>query len=478
MNFSLAWQTTRACVVGSVGIMLTLIYLAALFISALVYAYSTPVAAAQTLLAISGIATFFWWSFISSRLLKVLRDTDAWLLPAPTKAMGASVLLQMLITIIIPSALHALLGSGFLLAVISLTALSACGLLFMLLPRYLGITMTLLPSLFNKLVASRLLPPTDSIEFLAGFFALTLALVLLAMWRFFRLRQYEGDTSLWSAPMALMPDAANGWGIQQWSKSKSGDLIINGITFEPTIHASTPGSPALAMRMLLGTHFMPLTKRSRTKQMLIMAMAYLLLPLFMAFAVSTDRSRDVSTTAAMAAYWVCLIGIGISFSAVLVRLRTLYTRDNAELAELALLPGWTDKHKARRLLSGILVRHMAHALLLPIIIAVTALMFIETKDHDGFIILASLLGTCLLIGAGYVMNIISGNQPRAFLVALVFIAAFLISLIQLILSVQSKTLVFALFALPVWWVFLAIALAYLYFSWRPFLHRAHPFLRN
>lgn len=278
--------------------------------------------------------------------------------------------------------------------------------------------------------------------------------------------------------MALMPDGANSWGVQNWSKSESGQLMINGISFDPAIDATTSKSSALAMRTYLGAPFMPLTKSSRAKQTLLMGFAYLVLPVYMAYTISKDSSRDISTTAAMAAFWACLLGLGITFSAALIRLRTIYTRDNAELAELALLPAWNDNRNARRLLVKILFRHLAQALLMPITISLIALAFIETKDHDGFLIIAALLSTCVLIGAGYGMNIVSGNRSRMIVVAFVFIAAFVIAMVQLLLSVQSKTLPLLVFALPVWFGILAIALLYFYLSWRPFLNRAHPFLRN
>lgn len=478
MKLSLAWQTTRACIVGNIGVMVALVYLAATLITWLALAYANAASAGKALLVITGIAAFFWWAFISSRLLKVLRDTDQWMLPAPMQAVGSAILLQMIITIIVPAILHALLGNGFFIAATILIAVSACGLLFMLLPRHLGLSMCLVPTLFNKLVDNRLLPAAETTEFYVSFIALTLVMLVIAGWRFQRLRSFEGDTSRWSTPMALMPDGANGWGVQTWSKSESGQLMINGISFEPAIDARTSKSSSLAMRTYLGAPFMPLTKSSRIKQTLMMAFAYLVLPLYMAYSISKDGSRDISTTAAMAAFWVCLIGLGIAFSAALVRLHTLYTRDNAELAELALLPAWNGNSRARELLTGVILRHMGYALLLPIVIAIAALAFVETKDHDGFMIIAALCGTCLLIGAGYGMNIISGNQSRVALVALVFIAAFVIAMVQLLLSVQSKTLAFPVFALPVWFGFLAIALLYFYFSLRPFLNRAHPFLRN
>lgn len=278
--------------------------------------------------------------------------------------------------------------------------------------------------------------------------------------------------------MALMPEGANSWGVQTWSKSDSGQLMINGISFEPEINAMTSKSSVLAMRTYLGAPFMPLTKSSRAKQILLMAFAYLILPMFMAYSISKDGNRDVATTTAMVAFMACLMGLGTTFSAALIRLRTIYTRDNTELAELALLPAWNDEQSARQLLSRILIQHIGLALLLPISIAVAALAFIETKGHDGFLIMAGLFGTCLLIGAGFGMNIVSGNRSRIVLISLVYIAAFLMAMIQLLLSVKSKTLDYAVLSLPIWFAFLAIALAYFYFSWRPFLNRPHPFLRN
>jgi len=456
-----------------------LIYLIAISIALFVCASSNVATSGNVLLLVSGFPAFFCWAFVSSRLLKIIRDTDKWLIPAMMKGVVAAVLLQALITIIIPTALLAFVGYDFFFGIICLTAVAACGLLFMLLPRTFGVSMSLLPTLFTKLVSYEILPAIETNEFFAVITITTTIMLGISFWRFHRLRSFEGDITAWNTPMALMPDAANGWGLKSETDSNSKHLLTGGIRFEPALLTTTPlNSPKLAMRSILGAPFMPLTARSQIKKWLLLGGAYLILPSYMAYSMSGNSGGSISLSAVMGAYWISLLGLGISLSAALMRLNTLYARDNAELAELALLPGWHNGRNARQLFTQVMSMHVARALLIPLAFALLVLSFIETKNHDAFLIILSLYTTCLLIAAGYFMNIISGNKPRALLLFLLFIAMFLISLVQLIFSVDSKDFDNVLLTTPLWIAFPTLAIFYCFLAWSPFKDCVHPFLRN
>ncbi|MGH8051539.1 MAG: hypothetical protein ACREPB_12845 [Arenimonas sp.] len=472
MNGALAWRTTRACLIGNVGSLMLVIYLVAISVALIIFASSKASEYDTALLLMFSFPAYFWWAFVGSRLLKIIRDTDKWLTPAPIKGTVSSVVLQAAITIIIPATLLAFTGQGFLYGLVCLTAISACGLLFMLLPRALGISMSLLPTLFTKLVEYEILPANNTNDFIAVMAVLSLAMIGLVIWRFQRLRNFEGDISAWNTPMALMPDAANGWGMKSGSDS-------NSIRFEPAIQTIAPlNSPKLAMRTFLGAPFMPLTARSQIKQWLLFCGAYLVLPLYLVFSMTASSGKNDSVTAAMMAFWISLGGLGISISALLMRLNTLYAKDNAELAELALLPGWHNGRSAKQVLAQVLSMHVARSLLIPMTFSLLALTFIKTENHDGFLIILSLFTSGVLIAAGYGMNIISGKKPHAFLLVLVFIAMFLISMVQLIFSVNSREFDNVWLTVPAWIVFPTVAIVYCLSSWRPFQKRMHPFLRN
>lgn len=480
MSFSLALQTTRACLINSMRIIIGLVYLAAIIIAAVVFFRSSAETTSKTLLVLFAFPAFFWWAFAGSRLLKILRDADKFLLPSPMSAIASAALLQFLFTVLIPAFIYALLGNNFIYGAFCLIAVMACGSLTMLLPRFLGMIMFLVPTILNKLIDYKLLSAPGTSEFFSFICVFAVAMLLLAVWRFYQLRHFEGDVDSWnwSVPMGLLPDGANGWGDKTWSRSDSGHVKFNGIRFDPLIQSMPLASSTQALRTYLGGPFMPLTHRSRFKQWALHGFAYLIFLLFMAIPFSGDKHKDVSIMAALAAFWFCLLALGITFSTVLIRLRTLYAQDNAELAELALTPGWSDGRNARRLMLTVILQHVGRTLLLPIIITYVALTFIETKHHDGYLIISGLIAVCLLISTGYVMNIISGKKPGAWLLSVFFIVVFMISMIQLLLSVKSKDFSSGGLGMHSWFVFLAIALVYFLFSLRPFLNRPHPFLRN
>ena len=479
MNFSVAWRSTRAILTNSTGIFMMFVYLTIIVVMIITLLSSGVSSAAKTIVPLAGFAAIFWWAFVSSRCLKVLRDADKLMMPAPISAISSALLLQFIGTVIIPSGISALLGNSFLYALATLSALAAGGLLFMFLPCYLGIVMGFTPILLEILKKQKQIPAADSVDYLFFICSLAIGLALLALWRFYRLRYFDGAINSWRSPMALLPDGANGWGVSNWSKSDSGQLLTSGVYFEPAVQRADTNSPKLALRTYLGMPFMPLTRRSQYKQFFYVSLTFLLLILFLFFDVFKDANDDISRDTVMAVGLISVFGLGFTFMAALMRLQALYSKDNAELAELALLPGWKNVGNTRSLLLTVITQHIGRTLLLPASAAFIAVSFIPSESNSGYFFVALFIITSILLAAGYGLNIISGQKRWSWLLGFVCASLFIFFFIQLSLfSLESPESVQSWFAILTWFAFLLFAILSVYFAWRPFKTREHPFLRN
>ena len=395
------------------------------------------------------------------------------------QAISWAFFLQIILTIIIPSILCALLGSNFVYAMTALTVVAAGGLLLMLLPRYLGILMFLIPSFFSRLTAYMIIPATDSNDYLIFLSVLAVSMVALALWRFYRLRYFDGAINSWRSSMALLPDGANGWGVSNWSKSDSGELLTSGVYFEPAVQRADTNSPKLALRTYLGLPFMPLTRRSQYKQFFLVGIFYVFFISYYVFDIFKDEKNDSLIDTVMAVGLISVLGLGFTFSAALMRLQALYSKDNAELAELALLPGWENVQNARSLLLTVIAQHIGRALLLPVSAIVIAISFIPSESNSGYFLVALFIITSILLAAGYGLYIISGKKPWPWLLGFVFVSLPIFYFIQIALfSIKSPESDHTWPSMLAWAAFLLFAIPYFNFAWRSFQNREHPFLRN
>ena len=480
MNISIAWRTTCACLSSNMGKLMLFIYLAAASIAAIVYWPSFDAEAAKEFVIWVGFPTFFWWAFVSSRAIKILRDADKLLLPAPMQAISSAFFLQIILTIIIPSILCALLGSNFVYAITTLTAVAAGGLLLSLLPRYWAILMIFIPSFFIGILAEyMIIPATGTNDYLIFLSVLAACMVALALWRFYRLRYFDGDIHSWRSPMALLPDGANGWGVANGTKLDPGELPTSVVHLEPAVQRADTNSPKLALRTYLGLPFMPLTRRSQYKQFFLPGFVYLLFLLFYGTYIFKDANNDIPRDTILAAGLISLLGLDFTFSAALMRLQGLYSKDNAELAELALLPGWKNVQNARSVLLTVITQHIGWALLLPVSVTFIAVSLIPSESNSGYFLVALLIITSILLAVGYGLNIISGQKRRSWLLGFVCVSLFIFYLIQLALfSLKSQESANQWFGMLGWIAFLLFAILYFTFAWRSFQNREHPFLRN
>jgi hypothetical protein len=478
MNFSLAWRTTRACFIIHMDAFMLIISLAVWALIAALRWSSDSYSFDATILNIACFPTAFWWAFVSSRLLRILRDAEKLLLPSPIKAIASALLLQLILTVIIPASLCGLYGINFFYATVTLSAVAAGCLSFMLLPRYLGVLLGFVPMALNALDKRRLIPAENSTDYLSFMLMLASLLTLLALWRFYRLRSFDGRIYSWRTPMALLPDVKNGWGAPGFGESGVGQPAGGDSYFNPAIEQANLSSPSLALRAYLGSPFMPLSATGKLKLYTVLTLVYLGPLLLMLFPNAKASSTNIDFHLAFAVGWISFFGLAITFSTMILRLQSLYTKDNTELAELALLPGWKNTHHARRLLLEVMAQHAGRGLLIPAVFVLTAMLAFKSGAASAYFILLAQFTIASFMAAAFCLNIISGKKTWAGLLGVACLAFFIFALPQLLFSLGSASFHWSASVVMGWILFLGASFAYLFFSWRIFKTLEHPFLRS
>lgn len=476
--YSMAWQTTRASMIIHMDGFLVLMYLGIwALIAALRWSDNTG-DLGEGILTIALFPTLFWWVVVTSRLLKILRDADKLLFPAPIKAIASAFLLQVILTIIIPSALCALCGIDFFYAIASMSIVAAGGLLLTLLPSFLCILIILMPNFLRTLRENQLAPSIESAEYPTFLFMLATAMMLLAVWRIYRLRNFNGRLNVWLTPTALFPDVRSGWGRPGLVEPSGGQTIAIGIGLNPAIEQANLSSPKLALRSYLGAPFMPLTLGGQIKQILILAVIYVVLPLLMVLTKTKHAGNDISMLSMISIFWLCFSGLAITFGGIIIRLQQLYSKDNTELVELALIPGWNNAQTSRDLLLQVILEKAARGLLIPVVMTFIAVAILKTGGNTSYLILFALYIIFIMMGAAFSLNIITGEKTWAALAGIICIIFFIFSLIQFLYSLASTSFVWYAVIIIGWLLFLLFSSVYLYFSLQVFKNSSHPFLRN
>jgi hypothetical protein len=473
--YSMAWHTTRASLIIHMGGFTLLLYLGIwALIAALRWSDDTG-DLNEGILTIAMFPSLFWWVVVSGRLLKILRDAEKLLLPAPIKAVVSAFVLQAILTIFIPSVLCALCGIDFFYAIASFSIVAMGGLLLTLLPSFLSILIMLMPNFLRTLHENQLAPSVGSAEYPTFLFMLATAMMLLAVWRIYRLRNYNGSMNVWLTPTALFPDVRSGWGRPGLVEGQS---IAIGLGLNPAIEQANLSSPKLALRSYLGAPFMPLTLGGQIKQILILVIIYIVLPLSFVLTESKHAGNDISMLSMMSIFWLAFSGLAITFGGIIIRLQQLYSKDNTELAELALVPGWKNTQAARDLLLKVIAEKAVRGLLIPAVITFIAVAALKTGGNTSYFILFMQYIVFILMGAAFSLNIITGEKTWAGLAGIICIIFFIFSLIQFLYSLASTSFVWNAFIIIGWLFFLLFSSLYLYFSLQVFKNCEHPFLRN
>jgi hypothetical protein len=488
MNISMAWQTMRASMLTGMGKFNLFIYV--LFF-ALVITKVVVLGTEKnfiTLLAWASVPSSVFWATISSKSIGLIRDTDNFLIPNVSYAVGGSLLLQYALSVIFPSLLISLVTGHFALTLALFTFSAFCGLISTLINPFAGITMGILPYVISMFDYGKLLPDKNSNGFIISLFLGALVLALIAMWRVKLLRRTDDHYELWSTPSILAPVKGNGWDVYALNmsqhankQSKTFAAYLNSI-----ISLNNIISPELALRIWMGKAFMPDTTTKKIRNMAFLAIVFLGVPWLITRNISLNSDYADLKLISLASLVLCLMNLFLLLLVLvprLFRLHVLYKNNNAELSELPLIPAWYNKNVLQDLILRIIAKDIGTVFLISTLLSHAAIFIIQPNNIGLYVVSFALNACQSLIGIGYAFRIISRQKRRGLLLGLAycFLPVFIFFSI-LICTLEPTYSSFGSFSNAIFtnyllWLFCGITCAiYFYLSHRKFRAHSHPFM--
>lgn len=433
----------------------------------------------------------FLWGFVLSCLALLAVDARQLRLPGVQRSVTGALLLYGLSSVGLPSGLLGLYAGHTPTIALALTLCGLCGMLFVLLPRYLGSMIGFVPMLLQILSADFHLPGPAQ----AGFVHWALPTMLLAAlivafcwWRLLRAeRPYE--TGL-SRPMLVQfrnSCGGNGWtGFAGNGMDSTAQIRSRPDWMQPRtdLRHCGPGHAVRSLRVALGGLFLPLTPMGRLRQL-----AFLLVPslLFIALISAQGMRRHGE------AFWhsgglFMLIWFGAFGSSMLalfflMPLQQRWQKANAELPLLALMPGLTaDRQTKRDLLRAVFALPMAaQAALLLVLLGLGAVLGLGMPSLL-LLTLAQLGGIGFMLA--FALATVGGRPLRHGATAALSVYGYVLICVSVFLPALAENGRFhldtswsALFAAG--WATLIVLLLWLgRRGWRGLQLRPHPFLPN
>lgn len=424
-------------------------------------------------LFLCGLALAGLWGLWFSRLLVLHVDARQARMPGVGMAIGGTLALASLATVVLPALLLAIGGVRPGLAVCALAVAACAGVLMATLPRivymllcFAPLVLSLLHALFERLpwtagLAIAWRPQLDHLGWLLP------PLLLLTGWRWFAIVRQAGRPapSVWWQPaiMAVPGGGGTGW----FSGGAFNAHLPDWLWPAGQTAGAGPARPVRAIRALIGTPFAPLSAGQLVVQLGIGALAvvYLLV----------TGMEDGGAGA--------MVGGIIGGSAVLVgmygqRLDTVYHKRTAETDELALLPGFGGAHAQR----GTLLRAVAYApgwamvAMFALLVMMGALTGIAPRLLA--LVLMAALGLALMTTLAC-LRPLAGLRMDGGRMLLIAGPVLLLAMVTIPYAVHAQgtgmaPLVFAL----LWLLVYAAVGSALVATWRRFAARPHPFLQD
>lgn len=441
--------------------------------------------AADTVLVLVSMTVAVPWGLWFSRLLLLRLEARAWRMPALPAAIPVAISHLLLASVVLPAVLLALLaGVGPLLpAVSSLLLAATAALLLAMLPRWFYLAACFAPlawvvlgSFATRIWGSGIL----RVDFAATFASWQLPWMavlasLAASWRW-RAIVHGGDmrtASAWRVPTVLTSQSTASWGnaanmdANQWQAQMPDWLWPAG-----RVDQAGRARPLRAMRAILGTPFAPLSRA----QVAVQAGFVLLSLLALVLLATGDTDQAQLRSLVRGGVSGALGGGGLVLVSLYGwRLDLLRRRPAAEMAELALLPGWENARHARRTL----LVAVSRPLLLAAGLAVGILMPICILGGVGAggmaWLLAAIVGLCLLAALSCLRPL--SGKPMVSAWMLVLMGLVMVMVVATSLAIQPGESASGWLAGGWGVVYLACGIG-MAASWRRFQARPHPFLQG
>ncbi|MEO8997918.1 MAG: hypothetical protein ABI227_05095 [Rhodanobacter sp.] len=444
-----------------------------------------------------GLSTGFWWALFASKALSLAIDARQLRLPGIQHGIIAGLLLLTLLTIALPATVFGLFGGDADLLAALLALAATLGFTYVLLPRVLAITAYFWLVPFRSLWRQLPLPGLHDAHFTSVVWLIVLALlgVSFGCWR----RQLQLDSPYnqgFHMPIALQSSyrprrnihagfAAGATPNRPWSILWLSSWLR--LQPQPGMRRLGPDHPVNSLRMMFGGLFTPLSAIGWVQMLtgLLIVSASMALGLTLLFtsgrhAYPTDPLHDGAM--AFVDWFGAVCGLMITLMAISL-LRHRWTRVNAELSLLALLPNLNRGRGLRHhlLLATLLPPLFCQTVLLLLMLA-TALAMHYSGISMLFITLIQLLGAGTLVVSTLC---ILGSRSLAVrgVQFLLVMACFLITISPSVpmLIAMNKYLQggsdHVLLSFGVCWLLLASVLCWLgRRGWHALQLRPHPFL--
>ncbi|MGS0999516.1 hypothetical protein [Rhodanobacter sp. UC4436_H3] len=433
-----------------------------------------------------------FWAAVVPRALVLANEARRLRLPALERAAAISTVLYAALTIALPAAVVAMLGGSGVVALAELALGASVGMGYATLPPWLGVWACLAPLLDDHLGAWLPMPVSDPVGFLhwVAPVAAVLWTTIALCWR--RAARCDDEASRWLKPLALRWRALSAQG-RNGAKLETELLRRRSSRMQPGVDLRRVGPDYLVrgLRVALGGWGVPQTVASRLRQA-----GLVLLNVLFAFAllatlrhVSNDQPHAIAYTVVLSMFASTpVIAFALSlFGAVLGpvsadALRARWSRDNAELAVLALLPGLGDAAHAKRALlkASVVPTLLAQAALLAGMLGV-ALWAHLPGGNAALLLLAQ--GGGMLATFALSVAALGGTAWHRGWQSLLIIAAIVLmltttgaALFRFGDNLLAQRLALSPIFLALWIALLAILLAIGRRGWRAFWCQPHPFL--
>lgn len=436
----------------------------------------------------------FVWAFLMPSLLLVAIDARQLRVPGVSSTVVASILAYAMVSIVVPTVVLAALGAPTVPVALIAAMVVSVGLAIALLPRYVSMVIGFLPALCLGLQHVIPFPQPGAPRFVVwGVCALVvLVAVDIVRWRQLLLAEQKPDVGLGSAMVLTL--RGNG-GMGNWRGLSNQDANPGNRRTQCRMQISAdlrgvgPGDPLRTLSTALGGWYVPQTGFSyarQTARILLPMLAFVLLMTFMEMGEvhGGGLHQILLMTGALIIGWFGIFG-GVMLAILTASaLRQRWSRVNAELPLLALLPRLGDAADVRQhLLRAALGKPLRAQLLLLVLVVVTALLMRLGSTAVAFVTLAQVGCAGMIVAT--TLSTFGRRELPGWGTALLFCVAFLL------VGVSTFLPMFAIARHP-WHMSsvmqLALALAWVVFGlmlfwlgrrgWRELQQLPHPFLAN
>jgi hypothetical protein len=396
-----AWAMLRASVPARERSVLCWFY-GSFAVLACVIAVTLPKPDSKLPLLVMGLPTLLAWGGWFVRLLLLQRQMRTALLPGGDAAIVSALALALAATVALPALGATAWGLPWWLALSAFAAMAAAGALVLLLPRGIVPVIGLLPLAWDMAGIGPLAISGNAAILPAS----AAVLVAACAWRWMAVvRGGSGRLGEWSQPFVLaVGERGSLWRTSTWS-DPSAQLAAQPGWMQAGVQLAGvgPSRPVRAMRTWLGGPFAPMSRRVLMVQVALWLLA----------AVAGWRwvatSRHGADAGGTVLAFVLLVGGAMLAAIPALRLQALKRATSAEMAELALLPGWGGTPVARGLVLAAVAGTLARTLAATALVAIGVAMWLHEDAQRFALVLVALLASSSA-GAATCMRALAGQS--------------------------------------------------------------------